>query len=75
MKIPVGGKYLVEITTPRGLGAGQIVRVYRKLLFLRRRISSDWFLDEQQAKRFARKTVTDLELRSSGATPQPVSHR
>jgi len=63
MRIPAGRKYLVEITSPRGLGAGQIVRVYHKLLFFRRRLSSDWFLDPEQAERFARKTAAELTLR------------
>ncbi len=67
MKIRIGNKYLVELLTPRGLGAGHIVRVYRKRLFFRRRLSSDWFLDRGEAERFARKTAENLELQESGA--------
>ncbi len=36
------------------------VRVYRKTLFCRRRVSSDWFLDERQAKQFAEKLALEL---------------
>jgi hypothetical protein len=65
MRIPAGSKYYVEITAPRGLGAGQIVRTYRKLLFFRRRVSSDWFLDQAQAERFARRVAADLSAQES----------
>jgi hypothetical protein len=71
MKIPVGKKYVVEVLTPRGLGGGQIVRVYRRLLFFRKRLSSDWFLDQKQAERFARKAVADLAQGKNGASLHP----
>jgi hypothetical protein len=71
MKIPVGNKYVVEILTPRGLGGGQIVRVYRKLLFFRKRLSSNWFLDQKQAERFARTAVANLAQGKNGASPRP----
>lgn len=67
MRIKVGRKFLVELLSPRGLGAGYIVRAYRKALFFRRRLSSDWFLDRQEAERFARKLAEDLEFQESGA--------
>ncbi len=75
MKTRVGKKYIVEILTPRGLGAGHIVRVYRKQLFFRRRLSSDWFLDRGEAERFARKTAEDLEFQESGALLHPSAPR
>ena len=71
MIIPVGRKYLVELLAPRGLGAGQIVRVYRKGLLFRHRLSSDWFLDQLQAERFARRTAADLAAEESGSGPYP----
>ncbi len=73
MRIPVDKKYVIEILTPRGLGAGQIVRVYRKLLFFRRRLSSDWFLDQDQAERFASKAAENLALQERGITPPHFS--
>lgn len=62
VKIPVGRKYIIEISTPRGLGAGQIVRAYRKRFLFRRRVSSDWFLDPDQAERFARRLASTLAM-------------
>jgi hypothetical protein len=67
MKLPAGSKHVVEISTPLGLGSGQIVRVYRKLLMYRRRLSSDWFLDPEQAERFARKTAANLAAQDNSA--------
>jgi hypothetical protein len=60
MRIPAGRKYIVEISAPRGLGSGSIVRVYRKFPIFRRLISSDWFLDGNQAERFAREIAGNL---------------
>jgi hypothetical protein len=69
MRIKVDNRHLIEITAPRGLGSGKIVRVYRTLLFFRRRLSSDWFLDDDQAERFARKRAAELSGRESAAIP------
>jgi hypothetical protein len=60
MRIPVGRKYFIDILAPRGFGSGKIVRVYQKLFLFRRRISSDWFLDDGQAERFVRKVAAEL---------------
>lgn len=67
MRIPAGPKYVVEISEARGLGAGRIVRVYRKGLVFRKRISSDWFLDPAQAEEFARRVASDLSAGNDGA--------
>ncbi len=60
MRIPVGRKYFIEILAPRGSGSCKIVRVYQKLFLFRRRISSDWFLDDEQAERYVRKVAAEL---------------
>jgi hypothetical protein len=38
-----------------------VVRVYKRILFFKKRVSSDWFLTETQAKQFAELLVRDLE--------------
>jgi hypothetical protein len=70
MQIQVGNKYTVELTVPRGLGENQIVRVYRRLLFFRKRLSSDWFLNQGQAERFARKIAAELTARGHGTSQE-----
>lgn len=62
-----GNGYTVEIEQIEGLGTPWIVRSYRKVAFLRRRMSSDWFLNEQQAQAFAGQLVRDLETEQSSA--------
>jgi len=75
MKIPAGPKYFVEISTARGLGASQIVRVYRKVLMFRKRVSSDWFLDPEDAERFARRVASDLAASNNGAALKAFTDR
>ena len=65
-KTPNG--YSVEIEQIEGLGAPWIVRSYRKIAFLRRKLSSDWFLDEGQARIFAEQLLRDLESDQSSVT-------
>jgi hypothetical protein len=38
-----------------------VVRTYRKLFLFKKRVSSDWFLDQDQANRFARQLAQDLK--------------
>lgn len=52
--------YHVEVVRSSGLGSNWIVRVYKKFLFWKKRISSDWFLDSAQAERFAQRLREDL---------------
>ena len=52
--------YTVELETIEGTGTTWIVRVYRKILFFRKRVSSDWFLDGTQAERFATRLREEL---------------
>jgi len=60
MNIPAGSGYTVEIEQIDELGTTWIVRAHKKLLFFRRLVSSDWFLDGDQAKRFAEQLANDL---------------
>jgi len=53
--------FAVQMGQIKGGGVPWIVRSYRKIGFLRRKLSSDWFLNEQQARTFAEQVVRDLE--------------
>ena len=57
------------IQIPRS-GAPWVVRTYKKSLFFRRLISSDWFLTEGQARRFAEQVVKGAAERD----PIPLLH-
>jgi hypothetical protein len=70
MQIPAGNNHTVEIVTPHGMGSGQIVRAYRKFFVFRRRVSSDWFLNREQAERFARKLAAEIASEESGTPKQ-----
>jgi hypothetical protein len=50
----------VEYGRVPNAGMSWAVRVFHKKLLFRRLVSSDWFLDEQQARRFAEALVIDL---------------
>jgi len=53
MNFPAANGYLVELSQVPNAGTPWVVRVYKKRLLFKSRISSDWFLDGEQAKRFA----------------------
>jgi hypothetical protein len=50
----------VELTKSDHGGSTWLVRVYRKGFFGKKLVSSDWFLDEQQARRFAGEISREL---------------
>ena len=54
--------FQVEVVRVDGLGSTWIVRVYKKILFFRKKVSSDWFLDGAQAEQFAQRLRKDLAL-------------
>ena len=60
MKISAGDAYVIEVEQGKKLGSAWTVRVYRKVLFLKRRLSSDWFLNEEQAMQFAREAAEEV---------------
>jgi hypothetical protein len=59
------GNLVVELTQNPNAGTAWSVRVYRKMLFFKRRVSSDWFLDEDQARQFAENVVEELRQNST----------
>ncbi len=60
MQISSDSKFVIEYGQTPGLGAPWIVRLYRKRFLFRKLISTDWFLDEEQARRFARQLAGQL---------------
>lgn len=60
MTIPSGNNLFVELTQLKEAGTPWVVRLYRKTLFFKKNISTDWFLNEQQAKTFAERLAQDL---------------
>jgi hypothetical protein len=58
-------RYVITTENIHGLGSTWIVRVYRKVFHFRRLISSDWFLDADQARTFAEQLQHDLSGKGS----------
>lgn len=61
------GKYTIRIAQLRLAGTPWVVRVFRKTLLGKRLVSSDWFLEEQQAVTFVDATVKELQRDGSAA--------
>jgi hypothetical protein len=61
MTIQTAGNHTVVLTQVRFGGTPWVVRVYKRILFFKKRVSSDWFLTEAQAKQFAEQLTRDLE--------------
>jgi hypothetical protein len=72
MKIWAANSYEIHLGQFDRLGAPWIVRLCRKGLFFRRRVSSDWFLDADQAKKFADQLAQRL---SDHGSPDEVRSR
>ncbi len=53
--------YAVVIQHREDIGTPWVVRTYKKTLLCKRLVSSDWFLDGEQAQLFARQLKTELE--------------
>jgi hypothetical protein len=68
MKIPAGKKFTVEVQQIQGGGHPFVVRVRRRGLLCRCPVSTDWFLNEQQAKEFAASAAEDLANGQSADT-------
>jgi hypothetical protein len=66
------GNFVVDVTQVPQKGTPWVVSVYRKILGFRKRISSDWFLDEEQAQSFASQVIK--EIKSTGS-PAVLDHR
>lgn len=72
MNIPVNKHLTVQLEQPEGAGTAWVVRVYRRKFPFRKLISSDWFLDEAQARRFAEQIAEALR---NGTDPQALQRR
>jgi hypothetical protein len=59
------GNYTIDLEQVEEKGKIWNVRLYKKVLFLRKIVSSDWFLDERQAQTFARQLADGLNTDSS----------
>ncbi len=60
MNIPAGTSYRVSLEQIAGLGSPWIVRLYKKGFLRDREVSSDWFLDGDQARKFAEQLSSEL---------------
>ncbi|HCV43236.1 MAG TPA: hypothetical protein DGH68_07105 [Bacteroidetes bacterium] len=65
MKKQIGNKILIELNQSPARGTPWRVSVYKKVLGFRRRISSDWFLNEHQATKFVDQIAKELGSDSS----------
>ena len=60
MTLAPGNGFTIDVRQIHGLGSTWIVRTYRRRVFRKRLVSSDWFLDGDQARRFAEEIANDL---------------
>jgi hypothetical protein len=65
LKTPNG--FSIEIKQTERLGTPWIVRSYRNRAFFRRRLSSDWFLNGEQAKTFAEQLLREFQSQQESA--------
>lgn len=54
--------YGIVVEHRKDLGTPWVVRTYKRTLLCKRRVSSDWFLDGDQARLFAKQLSSELEL-------------
>ncbi len=55
-----------------GVGSPWTVRVYKRILFWKKLISSDWFLNEKQARQFAEQVAEEM---GDHVTVELLKHR
>ena len=60
-----GNSYYVEVGQVRGTGDVWIVRLFKRVLFFKKMVSSDWFLNEEQARKFGERLA--IELKDGGS--------
>lgn len=56
-----GINWTVQLTHPKGDPGTWIVRQWRRILWFRKVLSSHWFNDEQQARRFMQRLIEVLQ--------------
>jgi hypothetical protein len=59
------GRYIIDLTNDPARGSVWTVHLSKRAFPFRRRVSSDWFLDEQQARQFAEQLAERLKSDSS----------
>jgi hypothetical protein len=65
MKIQTGTNLHIELKQAREKGTPWQVCVYKKMLGFKKRVSCDWFLDGDQAKKFANQLAKELQANHS----------
>jgi hypothetical protein len=60
MTLTPGNGYTIDVRQIDGLGSNWIVRTYRRTILRKKLLSSDWFLDGEQARRFAEQIACDV---------------
>jgi len=72
MKINAGNGYIIKIPDTPESGNAWIVRLYRKRLFFKKLVTSDWFLDREQARTFGEQLSRDIQTQGSA---MHIKHR
>jgi len=70
--LSAGSNYYVEVLQTERAGSVWTVRLFKKHFFFKRRVSSDWFLNEEQAKRFGEQLAAELR---NGGSPETIKAR
>jgi uncharacterized membrane protein len=65
MKTTLGNNLSVELRQAREKGTPWQVYVYKKVLGFKKQVSCDWFLDGDQAKKFADQLTKELQTNRS----------
>jgi hypothetical protein len=60
MTIPSPKNYSITVEQTPDTGSAWLVRVHRKRFLWKKLVSSDWFLDPDQAREFAEQLASDL---------------
>jgi hypothetical protein len=60
-RVHTSNGYTVSLQQRDDIGSIWIVRTTKKVLFFRKLVGSDWFLNREQARVFAEHLVSDLE--------------
>ena len=67
------GNFIIKQGQSSEKGTPWRVLVYKKVLGFKKQVSSDWFLDEAQAKKFADQLERDLQ--TTGQPPDSLKDR
>ena len=71
MQIPAGS-YTVELNMVKEQGNNWVVQLVKNIFFFKRILSTDWFLEEQQARTFAQKLAEQMK---SGSDSTGIKNR